>query len=214
MCVPVYVHTHTHTRAQHLHHDTRIRSRPPPSAALDSCTFNKSAEIQLLRPLLRRGARQLSRTGNYLSPRQGGNRSFWEKVHACTHARTHTRTAPLRSPPWRCELLADCIMASWEQSRAPPGAVWTGQTFLLDLEFLSFLSFFLSFLLFSFSLTSTAAPASAGRFCRDTFLAGLPAAELRSGPAPSPVTLSPLTQPSGRRLRHSRRRSPGSWRGC
>lgn len=52
---------------------------------LDSCTFNKSAEIQLLRPLLRRGARQLSRTGNYLSPRQGGNRSFREKAHARTH---------------------------------------------------------------------------------------------------------------------------------
>lgn len=130
MWVPIRALAHSQS---HLHHDTRIHTRPPPSAALDSCTFNKSAEIQLLRPLLCRGARQLSRTGNYPSPRQGGNRSFWEKVHTRTHS----------SPtPRCCELLADCITASWEQSRAPPGVVWTGQTFLF---------FFLSFSCFLFS---------------------------------------------------------------
>lgn len=127
-----------------LHHDTRIHTPLPPSAAIDSCAFNKSAEIQLLARSCAEKPRQLSRTGNCLSPCQGGNWIAGLRGGKCTHI------VPLCT--WLCcELLADCIMASWKHMWAPLGTVWTKKTFLLEVFFCE--------LSWRFS-----SPGSAGRF--------------------------------------------------
>lgn len=56
-----------------LHHDTRIHTLLLPSSAIDSCTFNKSAEIQLLACSSLRNFISWAHTGNCLSRCQGGN---------------------------------------------------------------------------------------------------------------------------------------------
>lgn len=68
-----------------LHHDTRIHTPLPPSAAIDSCAFNKSAEIQLLARSCAEKPCQLSRTGNCLSPCQGGNWIAGLRGGKCAH---------------------------------------------------------------------------------------------------------------------------------
>lgn len=72
-----------------LHHDRRIHTPLPPSFAIDSCTFNKSTEIQLLARFYSK-PHQLSHTGNCLSQCKGGNwiAGLWGKMYthcSCVH---------------------------------------------------------------------------------------------------------------------------------
>lgn len=108
-------------RVPRLHHDTRIHTPLPPSFAIDSCTFNKSAEIQLL-------AR--SPLWNFISwaTQEIASRSVKVVTGLLDSEEKRTHIVPLCI--WLCcELLADCIMASWKHMRAPLGTVSTKRSF-------------------------------------------------------------------------------------